>query len=146
MQMLPGPGGDEAMTTVTIEIRGIDEIIKRFGDKDYVTRPLAQALDKAAKDIQAAVTKYPPEPPDSTYRRTGTLGRKVTTEVDRGHLEARVGTRLEYAPYVLDDEEQARVHRGRWKTMGEARQERLRNIESYFGEAAREIAKGLAGE
>lgn len=49
------------------------------------------------------------------YRRTGTLQREITTEtaVNGNAVIGNIGTALEYAPYVIGDN-QAPIHQGRW--------------------------------
>jgi hypothetical protein len=130
------------MPEIILEVRGLDEVIRRFGNRRNVTEPIAKALDKTVKLIQRGVTTYPPRPPESTYRRTGTLGRSFTTRVDRGRLEGRAGTRLAYAPYVIGDGTQAAWMR-HWKTIGKVGEEALPRIEGFFVVAVDEIAQGL---
>jgi hypothetical protein len=52
------------------------------------------------------------------YRRTGTLGKSilhsVPVAISPGVVETRIGSKLSYAPYVLDIEEQSHYHRGTW--------------------------------
>lgn len=134
------------MTQVYIEVKGLDELVKRFGDTKLVRRELVTALDKSAKEVQYSVTQYPPPPPGSRYRRTGTLGRSITTKVDGTRLEAMIGSRLYYAPDVLDDHRQAAVHRGRWKVMSQHAASQMRKIEGHMADANRKVAQALAGE
>lgn len=130
------------MPELVLEVRGLDELIRRFGNRRNVQEPIAKALDKSVKLIQRGVTTYPPKPPYSLYRRRGTLGRSFTTRVDRSRLEGRVGTRLAYAPYVIGDGTQAAWMR-HWKTIGDAATEVLPRIEGFFVKAADEIAQKL---
>ena len=129
---------------IIIEIQGLDALMKRLGDKSLVTEALAKALDKSVLTLQARAAHYPPRPPASTYRRKGTLGREITTKVDRAKLVGRVGTKLGYAPYVIGDERQARWM-GHWHTMGSVVEEKLPAIKGYFAAAGREITVKLAG-
>lgn len=52
------------------------------------------------------------------YRRTGTLGKSILhsfpTVIAPGVVETRVGSKLSYAPYVLDLEMESFYHRGNW--------------------------------
>ncbi len=112
----------------TIEIRGLDKVIKKMdkiGDKDDFKR----ATREAVLYVQGRVPPYPPQPPTSTYVRTGQLGRSITSlqgahpnALGRvgelgGDIVGIIGTNLEYAPYVIDKERQAYMHKGRWYTL-----------------------------
>lgn len=52
------------------------------------------------------------------YKRTGTLGKSITTQVKkagRGKVRISIGSDRDYAPYVIgDDQEQSHYHRGNW--------------------------------
>lgn len=75
-------------------------------------------IDRGAIRIEAAMKVYPSPPSGSTYRRTGTLGRRWTTKPIRrvDEVGREVGNKTDYAPFVQSDELQATVHRGRWQT------------------------------
>jgi hypothetical protein len=54
------------------------------------------------------------------YRRSGQLGRSITSEpriVAVGVVMVRAGSNLEYAPYVIDREMQSFYHRDNWSTV-----------------------------
>jgi len=116
------------MTDTTIEIKGLDKVIKKMdkiGDKD----DFRKATREAVLYVQGRVPPYPPPPPTSTYVQTGQLGRSITSlqgehpnALSRvgelgGDIVGIVGTNLEYAPYVIDKERQAYMHKGRWYTL-----------------------------
>ena len=75
-------------------------------------------LDRGAFRIESGMKVYPGPPPGSSYRRTGTLGRRWTTRpIREGNAVGReVGNNTSYAALVQSDELQAIVHRGRWQT------------------------------
>jgi hypothetical protein len=56
------------------------------------------------------------------YVRTGKLGQSWSTKVegDANELVGRVGTNLNYAPYVESAALQASIHQGRWHTDAQA--------------------------
>ena len=75
-------------------------------------------------DHLANYTLYAP-PPVPTYRRTGDLGRSwtfqiaATTNGVTGTLGNAVRSRVTgraYGPYVMDPQQQAWMHQGRWPT------------------------------
>lgn len=61
---------------------------------------------------------YPPPPPESTYRRTQTLGRTWTHEetVSLMSIQTALGNVTPYARYVQDPDDQAAIHQNRWQT------------------------------
>lgn len=73
------------------------------------------AMRGMARAAQGRLMKYPPKPPQSTYRRTGTLGRRWTVAgpMKKGNdLEVQVGNKTTYGPYVQGPEGvQVRVHK-----------------------------------
>lgn len=75
-------------------------------------------LDRGAFRIEAAMKVYPAQRSGSTYRRTGTLGRRWTTRriSAPGMVGREVGNNTEYAPFVQSSELQAYMHRGVWQT------------------------------
>lgn len=79
---------------------------------------LEPVFDRAGARLVARLHIYPPPPPNSTYRRTGTYGRRWTFEPRRTlfSVGVEVGNNTIYGPYVGDPELQADVHRGRWQT------------------------------
>jgi len=131
--------------TVTVEIEGLDELIGRLGKAPTLVRKLAgDAMEKSVAVVHRKLATYPSPPPASTYRRTGTLGRSITTKVERSKFTGEVGTNLRYAPYVIGAE-QAAMHRGRWQTVTSVAEELKPQIEGFFREANEELARELAG-
>lgn len=91
----------------------------KFQDTAY--QELEQKLKQALKLLAGHASVYPDKPAGSTYRRTKTLGRLWTTAQPQvtvmGHvLDARIGNKTPYGPYVQDPDEQAWMHVGRWQT------------------------------
>lgn len=104
-------------------LRKYDEIVSR------VTDAKKDAMQEGVLYVHSQIPPYPAPPPASTYVRTGTLGRSVTTlqgndpdalsrvETLGKDVVGYIGTKVLYAPYVLDETRQARAHRGRWYTL-----------------------------
>jgi hypothetical protein len=92
-----------------------EEIARRGAD---ILRLLEGPLDRGAFRIEAGLKVYPAARSGSSYRRTGTLGRRWTTRPIRevGAVGREIGNNTEYAPFVQAEELQADVHRGRWQT------------------------------
>jgi hypothetical protein len=102
------------------------------------------------------VPPYPPPPQDSGYRRTGTLGRSLGVGYGGGktgkpsiygikgggrNIEGRFGTNLEYAPYVIDAQRQAKIHKGRWWTMDTIKQKAEAKIKKIWEDMVKFILK-----
>src|SRR5689334_23309717 len=106
--------------TSPIEVRGLDELIKRMkAYPDQLTKSVRVTMQAVLLAVWEAVPPYPPPPEGSTYDRTGTLGRTLGSGFEGGQSgqpdvftikelgsawEAHFGTNLDYAPYVIGDE------------------------------------------
>ena len=90
-----------------VEIRGLEELqrkARRMGTDMGPT--MSRTMDRAVKYVHSTVPPYPPAPPESRYRRTGLLGRSITTEVRAlgGTTVGVIGTNVAYAPDVISSE------------------------------------------
>ena len=105
------------MSNVTIQITGIDKLIEKLGKVEGV-RHLRQPMQRSVYRLQARMAQYPAQRAGSTYRRTGTLGRKWTSKIHEGsgEITGAVGNNVWYAPLVQSYRFQARIHRGLWQT------------------------------
>jgi len=129
------------MPTIHITIQGVDEAIARLGQLG-VMNVLEPAMKTSLHRLQYYMAKYPPAPPRSSYRRTGTLGRKWTIAVPDifkagNELHGKIGILLSYAPFVQSQRFQARIHRNRWRTDQMAMQENQQAIVRDFEQAIR---------
>ena len=105
------------MSNVTIQIKGIDELIRKLGRAEGM-KHLRAPMQRAVYRLQARMAQYPAQRTNSSYRRTGTLGRKWTSKIEQGNgiIRGKVGNNTEYAPLVQSYQFQARIHRGLWQT------------------------------
>ncbi len=80
---------------------------------------------RAEELIRARMADYPPPPENSTYVRTGDLGRSWGAQSPIGGISGLMGviesTDVPYAGFVerdpsLGDPHQALIHRDRWQT------------------------------
>ena len=123
---------------MTITVKNLDAVQRKI---DGIQRgDYLQGVASAGADVlRAEMRRYPPAIPDSTYRRTGTLGKSWTKQLMRGGRDggwlAQIGTRLNYAPYVQDEARQAKVHQGRWQTVQSVAKDK-RNEVVKFAQAA----------
>lgn len=122
----------------SIEIKGVDALVRKLGRAaavDVLVPPMVRAVSRLHKDIATY--------PDYRPGRTGTLGRKWTSpppQRDKDGVTGKVGTELEYAPYVQSKRLQARVHRKLWHTEVDVAN---RNRERIVADFERAIADAL---
>lgn len=122
---------------VQIRIEGIDKLQAKLG-KVMAAQTLRPPMQRSVYRLQRYMGRYPAQPASSTYRRTGTLGRRWTTEVTKGAgggLIGKIGNNTTYGPWVQSSRFQARVHRGRWQTDEDAIKDNEDAIVSDFAAA-----------
>ena len=146
----------------TIEIKGLDELIRRMKAYPGKLRDLTEEHMRAAMTtLWENVPPYPPPPDGSTYTRQGTLGRTLGSSEAGGKgggqpsiyevrplgggYEGRFGTNLSYAPYVIGDESQAR-HMSHWWTMKNIAAKSAEKIQGQFRQLADKLAAFLEGK
>ena len=133
--------------------------LERFWDEAerLVAALEAEASGGAMSELQVVATQalmllgtyaaeYPPQSADSSYRRTGTLGRLWTAAVPQvtvgGHvLDARISNATPYGPYVQDRDRQAAQHRDRWKTTDKIVEEHVAEVGPLLARAGYEIVE-----
>lgn len=101
-----------------IEIRGVAELLRRLGAAAGVDK-LEPPMQRAVLRVQADMQTYPPAPRTSSYRRTGTYGRRWTTAIVResGGVIGQIGNNTEYGPFVGSARFQRPSHRrSGWQT------------------------------
>jgi len=138
---------------IEMTVDGLEESIEKMKDSPrQLKRGMKVAMDASLLALQENIPPYPAPPPQSTYRRTGALGRSIGVGgtgkpdiyrvIDRAEqFEGQFGTKLRYAPYVIGDVEQARVHRGRWWTMSKIAENAKDKITQIWDKLVEEIAK-----
>lgn len=144
------------MAEIRVTAKGFDKLdslvmrIHAVKDFNKVIRPLIQEW----QDTSLAVAqKYPPPPPASKYVRTFKLMRSwrrstIVTNASQvrasvysdGSADAGYG---DYAPYVMGENRQASVHRGRWKTDADIAKETTIDVSRKIRAAAVRVVKGI---
>lgn len=145
---------------VSIEVRGLDELIAKLGrlaSFQNLRAPMADSLNKLWGDV--AKYPQPPEPGSFKgfvgdkqrryffyalhagliqvpYRRTGTLGRRWTMQITQASdsITGILGNNTIYGPWVQDKTQQAEIHRGRWQTAQDALEKRRVWIVNRFNQ------------
>jgi hypothetical protein len=152
------------MPAPVIEVRGLTELIQRMQQyPQKLAAVVKTGMDATLAALWESVPPYPASPPDSTYRRTGTLGRTLgssfsggksggepsiysTRSLGAGNIEGRFGTNLDYAPYVIGDGTQAKVHQGRWWTMTTIAEKAKSKITAVWNSVGTKLANFLDGK
>ena len=128
-------------TVVTIQ--GDEELLNLLNE---LIRPsnMAPAMQRAGARLRTELAKYPPPPPNSTYRRTGKLGRSWTHRVNVNLVTttALIGNNTPYAPDVQGEGMQAEIHQGRWQTEKEVLDNNADYIVEEVGARLDELLKG----
>ena len=111
-----------------IEVIGLSKLNAKLGRiQNNVTPGLIKTTKKATLLVHSNLPGYPPPPAGSTYRRTGLLGRTITTDVKSlgNEVVGVIGTITKYAPWVISKKRvgnrgpQSRAHKVRWWTLQE---------------------------
>ncbi len=120
------------MPAIIFTISGDTQLIEKFA-KLY---PAVQAgLFAGGETVKAGIAVYPPKPPQSTYTRTGRLGRKWTIQ-QAGFLEVEVGNNTSYGPYVQGDQQTSFHAATGWMTTRQAK-------DAYQDQVTAEIQKEI---
>ena len=132
------------MIQLTVEVEGQRQLSARLRRWPSVLRKhWRRAGSKSTKTLKRIAGRYPPAPPQSTYTRTGTLGRRWDERV--GDFEAVVENPTPYGPDVMGDEDQAWMHRGRWRTESQVLKAGESEIAGFYEEALENAARELEG-
>lgn len=145
-------------TTVTTE--GLQETLEKMAAyPDELNAAVNLTMEASLLTLWENVPAYPsPKGSNPTYERTGTLGRTLGSSEEGGKggepdiyviqalggpgaYEGRFGTNLEYAPYVIGDEDQA-AHMGYWwqmKDIGERAADKIERLWLSLGEKMKQF-------
>jgi hypothetical protein len=119
---------------MSVTVTGLDELFRKL-DRVAAIDKLEEPTYQGVLLLQSFEQDYPPQPALSRYIRTGTLGRRWTTKVERtsdGFI-GRVGNNVPYGPYVQSKRFQARFHaRTGWRTDEQAVDENRATIVGFY--------------
>lgn len=129
---------------MAIEFDGLEKVIlSLLAYSSASNYAVIKGMERAITYVHSRIPNYPPKPPTSRYRRTLTLWRSITTMthpqawsgvgVEGGQIVGYVGTRVKYAPYVIDRERQAWFHRRNgWWTLQDVVESQQQGILDSF--------------
>jgi hypothetical protein len=126
-----------------IVIKGMEQLSNKMGRiAREMDSEIRKATDKAMKYAHSQVPPYPPKPANSTYTRTGTLGRRMYTQVRPLGQETVgvIGNNTEYAPFVIDENRQARQN-SHWWTLQAVVEKAWPGMVEMFREAIRRLLR-----
>ena len=148
--------------SVSFKVEGLEELQSRFKRwPEKFTARLGLVMRASLDVIWEHVPAYPSRPEKSTYIRQGLLGKSLGTDeqgnkvgtpdiyqvVNRtGFHEASFGSKLDYAPYVIGEREQAWMHKGRWWTIKTVAEKALPKLTRIFNQMAEQMAGWLDGK
>lgn len=127
-----------------VTITGLEPLFRKLNLAAAI-QTLTPPMERGVLRLQRTMQQYPPPPPDSKYRRTGTYGRRWNTKVTASgaSLVGRVGNNVPYAPYVGSSMFQTVWHRRTgWHTDSDAVRANEDVILADFQQA---VDKALAG-
>lgn len=114
-------------TPISIEITGLDAVVNKLSaTPDKIDKVMKSTMEESLNMLRGATPSYPPPPPASKYKRTGYLRMSLTgpgadsiykIAGSGADMTGQFGTSLVYAKYVIDENRQAYMHKGRWWTM-----------------------------
>ena len=131
------------------KILGLDKLTAKL--KKLTAPQLTQELEKTTRKATLYVFgKIPSYPaPVGNYKRTGTLGRQLHSEVKGmgSNMVGIIGSPTPYSPWVISSEEvngvgpQAFVHVGRWYTLQAHLKKYQSDINKFFEDLIRRLTK-----
>lgn len=120
--------------TVEIDEAQANRIKKALGEREFWAA-VGRGMARGARRVWQDLPSYPAPPADSTYSRTGELGRRFYVgQVDVGPNSATVtiGNNTPYAGYVVGPDSgsphQAWMHRGRWWQLDKEMEKDVRRV------------------
>jgi len=146
-------------------VEGLDELRARFAQfPNAYNRVVLHTMAVSLLKLWEHVPGYPAPPPDSSYRRTGTLGRTLGSSQGGGrsggkpdifdiknhsnYTEGKFGTQLSYAQYVIGDygSQQASHMRHWWTLPQDVLRAAQDGIEKLWKDAGKDLADFLRGK
>jgi len=129
-----------------VTIQGFDELRRRLSDPQI--RGFAKdAMEQAVALLSSETARYPPPPPWSTYRRTGTLGRnwRLRVETSGNNVTGKVYNETPYGPFVQGKEQVWFHKRTGWRTLPDVATKQMKAIEAFFTDALKRMRDYMAG-
>ena len=151
---------------VTVEIEGLDELIKKLGNLSKL-RKVHAGIRAAGMYVKGKIAKYPPSTaanlpagPGSHWYKRGTgsfywrirdnakvsygaksenLGKKWTSKYDRNKFEGQIGTNVSYAKFVQGPKGTQAKHMGKigWERIDTVAKKETKRVQEYVYQAVK---------
>jgi hypothetical protein len=115
---------------IEIDIQGLDKLERKLAHlPDKLNKNTRDAMEASLIILSQNVPEAPPKPPHSKYVRTDYMINSLLAQKEipnyavynikgtGANIVGTFGTQVEYARYVIDENRQAYMHKGRWWTM-----------------------------
>lgn len=139
------------MTSFSVDASDIKRMLSRLkASEKTIEAQIKLSISNITLRTVAALKKYPPPPPASTYERTGRLGRgwKQQISSSQSNMIGKITNNVDYVVYVQDRVTQAKVHRRTgWRVIQDfftGGPEGRRLVSDEMSRALREITKAIA--
>ena len=100
--------------------------------------PMTEA---SAEVMEKELEKYPPKPPKSRYIRTYRL-RAGWGFINYG-ATTKIANIVPYSPFVQGDNTQAKIHRGRWRTVSQIAKAKMKAMVAAAEKALSKYLRGV---
>jgi hypothetical protein len=129
---------------MSVTIDGMEEVFRTLTRVAAIDK-LEAPMQRSVLRLEAYMKDYPPPPLNSSYRRTGSLGRRWITDIERRNdgLIGRVGNNIHYARWVQSRMYQQRIfERIGWRTETQAIRANETAIRDDFQTAVNAAVRG----
>ncbi len=142
---------------IGMKIKGLDKLNQKMNKLGSSIQPMLQDTTmKAVLYVHSKVPNYPPAPAGSTYRRTLTLFRTITTLMGSypdalsrveslfGMVRGIVGTKLNYAGFVIDETQQTNTHKNNgWWVLQKVVLSLKSDIKKIYEQGVKSTVRGI---
>ncbi|HUV82854.1 MAG TPA: hypothetical protein VMW53_07265 [archaeon] len=133
-------------------IKGLDKLNKKLKGMSgpELKKELTDTTQKALFYVHGTVPPYPAPPVGSTYKRTGTLGRGINTQVKTigGEIAGVIGSPTVYAPWVISSKAvdevgpQTSVHkRTGWYTLQSVVEKARKTVVDFYDKMVKRLIR-----
>lgn len=143
------------MLDVSLTVEGADEVAEDLLHlPEVLGNQVEQAIDRLLLLAQGMLAIYPAAPAGSRYRRTGLLGGNWTGATHRVrriirptglYVEGQIQNARPGVQYVQDEDDQAWMHVGRWKTAQQVLSELQSEADRLLGAAGNRALETVEG-
>lgn len=130
---------------ISIDDAAANIMMYRLGSMEKIGTALRAPMTQATALVQTEMKIYPPQAPESRYRRTGTLKRNWARRVEPiyGGVVGIVHNITEYKKWVQSERYQTALHKSRgWQTEVMVMTDKQREVQYLIDQAVKRIVEG----